>query len=410
MSQLALFGGQPIRTKPFPQWPRLTEQLSKSVLDALRHEDWGVGSKVIARFQEQFAAFQDAKYSISTSSGSTALWVALKAAGVKAGDEVIIPAYTFIATASSVLMSNAIPVFVDIDKHTLNIDPDLIEAAITDKTKAIIPVHIGGNPAHMDAIIKIGKKYNIPVIEDAAQAHGAEWNGKRVGAIGLGGIFSFQTSKNMTSGEGGAIVTNDENFKEACFSYHNCGRVRGGNWYEHQHLGGNFRLNALAAAMLISQFDSIASDMTLRDKNKIILDRGLSSIPGIETLISYPQTTRSSHHLYIVKYKKEEYNGIHRDLFFKAMQAEGIYTYAGYAPLYKEKLFVIDPKEYPWLKGRNFQHLSLPVTEMICYEEAVWLKQNHLLGNDSDTQDIIDAFEKVTVAIKNSPEKFKYLK
>jgi dTDP-4-amino-4,6-dideoxygalactose transaminase len=407
MSKLALFGGIPVRTKPFPEWPRLTSELGESVLKTLQNENWGVGSDAISRFEDAFALFHDAKYCISTSSGTTALWVALKAAGVKAGDEVIIPAYTFIATASAVLMANAVPVFVDIDEKTLNIDPDLIEATITNKTKAIMPVHIAGNPANMDKICAIGKQYGIAIIEDAAQAHGAEWKGKKVGAIGKGGIFSFQTSKNMSAGEGGAIITNDDDFKEACFSYHNCGRVSGGEWYEHQHLGGNFRLNALAASMLIPQLDSIGADMDLRDKNKKFLDDVLGEIDGIELVGSYEQTTRSAQHLYIVKYKKEAFNGIHRDVFFKAMQAEGVYTYAGYSPLYREKLFVTDPDEYPWLKDQDYASLSLPVTERICDDESVWLQQRYLLGNDEDSQDIIDAFKKVTNALKNEPELFR---
>ena len=407
MSKLALFGGIPVRTKPFPEWPRLTSELGESVLKTLQNENWGVGSDAISRFEDAFALFHDAKYCISTSSGTTALWVALKAAGVKAGDEVIIPAYTFIATASAVLMANAVPVFVDIDEKTLNIDSDLIEATITNKTKAIMPVHIAGNPANMDKICAIGKQYGIAIVEDAAQAHGAEWKGKKVGAIGKGGIFSFQTSKNMSAGEGGAIITNDDDFKEACFSYHNCGRVSGGEWYEHQHLGGNFRLNALAASMLIPQLDSIGADMDLRDKNKKFLDDVLGEIDGIELVGSYEQTTRSAQHLYIVKYKKEAFNGIHRDVFFKAMQAEGVYTYAGYSPLYREKLFVTDPDEYPWLKDQDYASLSLPVTERICDDESVWLQQLYLLGNDEDSQDIIDAFKKVTNALKNEPELFR---
>lgn len=406
MSKLALFGGEPIRKDPFPAWPRPTSELGDSVLNTLQNENWGVGSDAISRFEKAFAEFQDAKHCISTSSGTTALWVALKAAGVKAGDEVIVPAYSFIATASAVLMANAVPVFVDIDEKTLNIDPDLIEAAITGKTKAIMPVHIAGNPADMDRIMSIAETHGIAVIEDAAQAHGAEWKGKKVGALAMGGIFSFQTSKNMTAGEGGAIITNDESFKEACFSYHNCGRVSGGEWYEHQHLGGNFRLNAMAASILLPQLDSLEKDMDIRDKNKKRLDEGLSSINGLELLESYEQMTRSANHLYILKYIKEAFNDIDREMFFKAMQAEGVHAYPGYTPLYREKLFITDPDEYPWLKDQNYGALSLQVTESICDEEAVWLKQNHLLGDEKDIQDIVNAFEKVTNAIKNEPELF----
>ncbi|MEA1881026.1 MAG: DegT/DnrJ/EryC1/StrS family aminotransferase [Candidatus Marinimicrobia bacterium] len=407
MSKLAIHGGDPIRTKPFPVWPRPTSELKDAIISTLENEGWGVGSEAISRFEEKFAEFHDAKFCISTSSGTTALWVAFKAAGVKAGDEVIVPPYSFIATASAVLMANAVPVFVDIDENTFNIDPELIEEAITDKTKAIMPVHIAGNPADMDRILAIGKKHGVAVLEDAAQAHGAEWNGRKVGALGLGGIFSFQTSKNMSAGEGGAILSNDEVFYETCFSYHNCGRTKGGEFYEHQFLGGNFRLNAMATSMLLPQIVSIWDDMDLRDKNRKKLDAALSQIDGITINGNYGGATRQSNHIYLTRYEASIFNNIPREKFFKAMQAEGVYTYMGYTPLYREKLFVTNREEYPWLKGYDFASMKMPVTERIADEEAVWLKQNHLLGNDDDTRDIIDAFEKVTRALKNESELFK---
>lgn len=406
MEKLALFGGKPVRTKPFPNWPTVTDELKKQVINTMETDSLGVGSNIIKQFEEEYAEFHDAKYCLSTSSGTTALWVCLKAAGVKAGDEVIIPPYTFIATGSAILMANAIPVFVDVDPETFNMDPAKLEAALTDKTKVIMPVHIAGNPADMDAILQIANKHNIKVIEDAAQAHGAEWDGKKVGALGLGGIFSFQTSKNLSAGEGGAIVSNDKDFMDACYSYANCGRVRGGGWYEHQHLGGNFRLNSMAASLLLAQLDTIESYMVLRDKNRKILDDAISKIDGLTITKMYPKTSRSANHLYLLRYNKDKFNGIPREKFFKAMQAEGVYTYGGYVPLYRERLFAVDSKEYPWLAGINYKDMNFPVTEKLCTEEAVWLKQNHLLGTDEDTQDIIDAFVKVTNAMKNDPELF----
>ena len=205
-----------------------TSSQQDNLFNTLESDGWGVGSNAVKNFEEKYAKFHDAKYAISTSSGTTALWVSLKAAGVKAGDEVILPPYTFIATGSSILMANAIPVFVDVDPETFNMDPLKIEAAITEKTKVIMPVHIAGNPCDMDAILQIANTHNIKVIEDAAQAHGAEWDGVKVGALGAAGIFSFQTSKNMSAGEGGIIISNDDDLMAACFSYANCGRVRGG--------------------------------------------------------------------------------------------------------------------------------------------------------------------------------------
>jgi len=407
MNKLALFGGKPVRTKPFPSWPRISKDIKENLFNTLENDGWGVGSDAVKNFEYKYAKYHDAKFAISTSSGTTALWVSLKAAGVKAGDEVILPPYTFIATGSSILMANAIPVFVDVDPDTFNMDPAKIEAAITDKTKVIMPVHIAGNPVDMDAIMAIAKKHNLKVIEDAAQAHGAEWEGKKVGALGNAGIFSFQTSKNMSAGEGGIIISNDDDLISACFSYANCGRVRGGEWYEHHHLGGNFRLNSMAASMLSTQLETLENDMDLRDKNRKLLDDAISKIDGLSITKMYPKATKSANHLYLLRYNKDKFNGIPREKFFKAMQAEGVYTYGGYVPLNREKLFtLVDTKEYPWLEGINYKDMNFPVTEKLCMEEAVWLKQNHLLGTKEDTNDIIMAFKKVTTAMKEEPDQF----
>ena len=406
MSALAFFGGSAIRTKPFPAWPNHTQAIKESVLSTIENDTWGIGSNTIADFNKNFAAYHDAKFCISVHSGTSALWVSLKAAGVKAGDEVIIPAYTFIATATAVLMANAVPVFADIDVNTGNMDPDNIESKITGRTKVILPVHIAGSPVDLDAINTMAKKYNLVVIEDAAQAHGAMYGNKKVGAIGLGGIFSFQTSKNMSSGEGGAIITNNDEFADACFSYHNCGRVRNGKWYEHHRLGSNLRMSAMNAAMLIPQLDTLGNDMNLRDKNRESLDTFLQGIEGITSLDMSPGATRSANHIYICRYNETEFSGISRETFFKAMQAEGVYTYKGYNPLYREPLFITNEEEYPWLKNQDYESLNLSQTELFAEKEAVWLKQNHLLGDEEDIQDIKDAFEKVTSAMKNDPKPF----
>ncbi|MCS5646267.1 MAG: DegT/DnrJ/EryC1/StrS family aminotransferase [Candidatus Marinimicrobia bacterium] len=406
MSELALFGGNPVRKKPFPVWPRITAGQKEQLLNTLESDSLGIGSDAIKAFEDQFAEFQDAKYCIATSSGTNALWVALKAGGVSAGDEVIIPPYTFIATASAVLMANAVPVFVDIDPETFNIDPVLIEKAITERTKVIMPVHIAGNPADMDRINDIAKKYNIIVIEDAAQAHGAEWDGVKVGALASGGIFSFQSSKNMNSGEGGAIISNDDTFMNSCFAYYNCGRQRGREWYEHQIVGGNHRINAMAASLLLPQLQSVEDDMVIRDKNRKKLDRALNS-EGLVTIGSYEKATRVANHLYLLKYKADYFNDVPREKFFDAMRAEGVNTYAGYNPLYREKVFDNQDDDFPWLKDIDYAGISCAETELIADYQSVWLTQNHLLGNDRDTQDIINAFEKVTTALKQMPELFK---
>ena len=405
MNDLALFGGDPVRKTPFFTWPRVVDGQQEKLINTLVNDSWGIGSESIRELEDKFALFHEAKSCIAVNTGTNALWVALKAAGVSSGDEVIIPAYTFIATATAVLMANATPVFIDIEPNTFNMDPNLIESAITDRTKVIIPVHIGGNPADMESIIDLAMKHKLIIIEDAAQAHGAEWDGKKVGALHKGGIFSFQSSKNMSAGEGGAIVSNDEDFMDTCFAYYNCGRHRDGDWYEHRIIGGNHRMSAMAASLLIPQFETIENDMRIRDKNRQKLDQALSDM-DLEITHRYKKVTRESNHLYLLRYKAENFNDISREKFFDAMRAEGVYTYAGYNPLYREDVFKGQGDDFPWLKNVNYSNISCPVTEQIADYQSVWLTQNHLLGDESDIQDIINAFEKVTMALKNYPEKF----
>ena len=405
--KLALNGGEPIfdRTS-IPQWPKYSSDIIKSVDSVLKSRTWGIGSDHKVQFEEEFARFQDSKYAVAVANGSIALYIALKACDIKLDDEVIVPAYTFQATAISVLLANAIPVFADIDSSTYNICPESVESLIGNKTKAVIAVHLGGQPANMSKLKEICNRNGLILIEDAAQAHGAEWKGKKVGSIGDAGIFSFQSSKNMTAGEGGIIISNDEKFMDSCFSYYNCGRVRKGGWYEHRHLGGNFRMSAIQAAVLIPQLDSLDDFLEIRESNRKILDSALSSMDGITPLKQYSGVTRSANHLFICRYERECFSGISREIFFKAMQAEGIYTYQGYKPLYKEDLFIIDTKEYPWLKGVDFKNMSFPHTERFSEKESVWLKQNYLLGTPQDTQDIITAFVKVTTEMKKNPNIF----
>jgi dTDP-4-amino-4,6-dideoxygalactose transaminase len=395
MPHLALNGGQPTRAKTFPKWPFLRTEQMRALESAWQSGVWGIRSAHVAEFEKRFAEFQHAKHALASANGTVGLWVALKACGVKAGDEVIIPPYTFIATASAVLMANAVPVFVDIDPNTYNLDATQLEAAITSRTAAIMPVHIAGQPADLDAILAIAAAHDLPMIEDAAQAHGSEWRGRRVGAIGNVGVFSFQSSKNMCAGEGGAVVTDAKEIFERCFSYNNCGRALEGAWYEHRVLGSNHRMTAWSAAILNAQFATIEGDMQLRDRNANYLDQRLCELPGIRPLIVHPGVTRHSRHLYIMRYEAEAFDNLSREKFLEALQAEGIPAYKGYTPLYREKMFALDPREYPWLEGLNYNDLALPACEKACDEEAVWLAQSVLLGSESDMEDIVHAIAKV---------------
>src|SRR5690606_32265934 len=233
-------------------------------------------------------------------SGTTALEIAMEALGIAAGDEVLVPPYTFVATASAVLRVGATPVFVDVDE-TWCMDPAKIEAAITARTKLIVPVHFGSCVAAMDAILAIAAKHNIPVLEDACHSWGSQWEGRGTGTLGIGGVFSFQMSKNLTAGEGGAIVTNDAAFAEVCRPISNCGRTEGAAWYHHARIGTNARLTALQGALLRTQLAKLAAQTETRESNAAFLTQSLAEIPGITPQPGRPQMTRRAYHLYALR-------------------------------------------------------------------------------------------------------------
>jgi dTDP-4-amino-4,6-dideoxygalactose transaminase len=391
MANLAICGGEPIRKKPYPSWPIFDEREEKALIEVLRSGKWGrVNGKKNEEFEEKFASYHCAKYGITCVNGSIALEISLRAMNIGPGDEVIVPAYTFIATASSVLMVGAKPIFVDIDPNTYNINPEKIENAITENTKAIIPVHIGGCPANMDKILDIAKRYNLKVLEDAAQAHGAEWKGKKVGALGDMGIFSFQSSKNINAGEGGIILTNNEELAEKAWSLMNVGRSKKGEWYMHYILSGNYRMTEFQAGILLAQMERMEELMRKREENAIYLTKKLKEIEGVEVLIPDDGVTRHAYHLYIFKYKSSYFNGLTKMDFVKAMNAEGIPLKPGYTvPLYRMPAIVNS------LKDDSYEKLYLPETEKACREEGVWFSQNVLLGTKEDIDDIVNAIIKI---------------
>jgi len=404
MAQLAIKGGEPIRKKPFPRWPVFDERELEALKEVLYCGVWGIGGKKKKEFEEKFAAYQDAKYGVAVTNGTAALEISLRAAGIKAGDEVIMPAYTFMATPTAALYVNALPVFADIDPATYTLDPKSVEEYITDKTKAILPVHIGGCPTDMDNVMKIAKENNLSVIEDACQAWGAEWRGRRVGAIGDLGGFSFQSSKNISSGEGGIILTNDRGLYELSWSYHNCGRTMEGAWYQHDLLGGNYRMTELQAAILLVQLTRLDEQTKTRNENALYLSNRLSKIRGIEPLQRGPKVTRHAYHLYIFRYSPEEFEGLPRSKFLEALRAEGIPCSSGYVPLYKE-LFMVNLAKDPLLsqlygKKIDYSNIKLPITERACYEEGVWLSQSMLLGTREDMDDIANAIAKIKENVK----------
>ena len=394
---LALLGGTPVRTRPFPTWPVYGKEEEHALLRALHSGKWGkLDGGEVRRFEERFADYCGAKHGIAVVNGTISLRIALMAAGIEAGDEVIIPPYTFFATASAVVEANATPIFVDIDRATFNIDPAAIEAAITKRTRAIIPVHLGGLPCDMDAIMAIAQRHGLVVIEDAAHAHGSAYRGRNVGGIGHMGSFSFQSSKNLTCGEGGIIVTNDDAFAERCRSIHNCGRVPGGAWYEHHVISGNYRLGEFAGAILNCQFERLEEQTNTRDANGRHLNEHLAMIPGITPQRRDASATRNAQHLYVARYD-ESTVGVPRAKFIEALVAEGIPASPGYVlPLHRQPMFInraFGP--YAAVQDVDFAGSNLPNTDRICSHEGLWLTQNVLLGTRADMDEIVAAFEKV---------------
>jgi dTDP-4-amino-4,6-dideoxygalactose transaminase len=401
-SKLAIKGGTPVREKPFPHWPVFDEADEVALVDALQSGKWGrhLGDRV-AEFESSFAEYQQARWGIGVANGSVALRIALLATGLQAGDEVIVPPYTFMATASAVVEVNAVPVFVDIEKDTYNLDPAKLEDAISSRTRAIIPVHFGGQSVNMDNLLEIAGKYALYVIEDAAHAHGAEWKEKRLGTLGHIGCFSFQATKNLNSGEGGAIVTNNERLERLCRAYHTCGRYPEGEWYEHFIIGGNYRMTEFQGALLLSQMAKLDLQTSTRDQNGQYLTERMMDIPGIRPLERPPEITRHAYHLFIFRYDAEAFDGLTRARFLEALAAEGIPCSPGYPePLYKQRLFT-DLAFGPFSGYRvsnpdlDYSETYCPESERACYWEACWLTQNLLLGNREDMDDIVTAISKI---------------
>ena len=395
-SNLAVNGGVPVRSKPWPAWPVWDEREQAAVAQVLNSARWGLGGTQIPAFAERFAQYQQAAHAIPVSSGTKALEVALRAAGVGHGDEVIIPSYSFIATASACLEIQAIPVFADIDLDTYTIDPKSAEAMITKRTKALMPVHVAGCPADLDTIVALAKRRGLAVIEDAAQAHGAEWKGRRVGAIGDCGGFSFQSSKNLCAGEGGAVTTDDEALYQRAWSLHNCGRVLGDAGYDRPTIGSNLRITEWQAAILLAQMERLQEQTERRNRNALYLTEQLAQIPGIAPARRDERVTQHAYHLYVFRYAAEAFNGLTRDQFLAALRAEGIPCSPGYSPLYREAAF----QEGLQVAGRtvSYRDVSLPNVEQAC-PVTVWLTQTMLLGEQSDMDDIVEAVAKIHRAV-----------
>ncbi|MBD2861286.1 DegT/DnrJ/EryC1/StrS family aminotransferase [Paenibacillus oceani] len=392
MERLAINGGSPVRTTPFSVWPVFGEEEELYILDVVRSGKWGgTNRNKLPVFEEKFAAMHGAKHAVSVTNGTIGLTVALQAAGVKPGDEVIMPPYTFIATASAALLFGAIPVFVDVEPDTLLLDLDKVEAAITPRTKAIIAVHIAGAPVNMTGLNEIAAKHGLRVIEDAAQGVGAAWDGRPVGALGDFGSFSFQSGKNVTAGEGGIILTNDEELADIAWSLANVGRIRQGAWYQHERIGWNLRMTEFQAAILLAQLTRYDEQLQRRDRNAKLLTGLISEIGGFRTLKLDSRTTQHAHHLYMFGLTSEAADTIGKADFIRKVNAEGIPLLPGYVSLNRNRAVVAEIEKWTGEKRET----SCPVSERFDEREGLWLHQNVLLGTEQDMHDIAQALGKV---------------
>jgi len=400
MAELALNGGKKTKQKPFPLWPHFDQHEKQALEEVLESRVWWrtPGTKTL-EFEQAFAKFHGAKHGIAVTNGTAALEVTMAALGIGPGDEVIVPDFTFIATASAVLFAGALPVTVDVARETYCLDPRLAEAAITPRTKALIAVHMGGHPADLDALSALARRKGIALIEDSAHAHATEWKGRRIGTFGTAGTFSFQSSKLITAGEGGIIITNDDAFERQARSVHDCGRMPGEWFYSHFIYGSNYRLSEWQGAVLSTQLSRLDAQTQVRHKNARLLDKLLAQIPGITPQKLDSRCTRNGHYAYILHVDAKQFAGVSMARLIQAMNAEGIPDQASYPPLhaldvfrngdYRKRLSGAQAKEpHAFLKS------DYPNTHRAAYE-TIWIPQPALLGDEEDMQEIAAAWRKI---------------
>ncbi len=343
----------------------------------------------VRRFEAEFAVFQGARYAICVSNGEAALRTALDGLEIEPGSEVVLPAYTFVGSATAVLQAGLVPVFADIDRRSYCLHARAVESVLSKRTAAIMPVHLGGVPTAMEALQSLAERQGLAVIEDAAQAWGSRYAGAGVGTIGNAGAFSFHASKNLTCGEGGVVVTDDGDLAERCRSVANNGRAPVGGCYTHVRLGANFRLSEFQGAVLCAALERYPEELERRATNAARLRKALEEIPGVTCQALPPGTEQCSWHLIIVRIDAREFDGASKRACVDALVAEGVPASAGYdAPVYSQPLFA-DARRAPHRSG------SCGVAEHACASEAVWIRHNALLGSAEDALDVARAFEKV---------------
>ena len=418
MSELAILGGQPVRSEPFPEWPIVEEDDVQAVAEVVRSGRWGrLGASQVHEFEQAFAAYQGADYGLSVNSGGVALELALMCLHLPRGAEVLVPAYTYMATATCILRAGLTPVFVDIDPDTYNIDPALLESAVTNQSGAILVVHFGGLSCDMDAVLAVAREHDLRVVEDSAHAHGATWRNRGLGTIGDIGCFSFQASKNLNAGEGGMFLTNDADLYTRAIEYHDLwaggmleregqlgqGSMRSGATWDYPFAASSNRMPTYQAVLLHRQLERLEEQTELRAANGAYLDGLLDDLEGIQHRRQDTWVTRNSQHLYICRYDAEAFDRLPRETFVKALNAEGIPVAPGYGrALHRTALFQNRDGELARFWSRNagvpdidYDDAPCPVAERLCSAETLWLSQNVFLDTPEGMTQIASAIEKV---------------
>jgi len=400
----AMLGGQKSIENRFPSWPIYDSTEENALLEVLHSNKWGrLDGHVTAKFEAEYARMMGVKHVLGTSGGTTALLSMLGALGIGPGDEVIIPAYTFVATYNVVVLNYALPILVDTDIESFQIDTRKMEKAITKDTKVLMPVHMGGVPADLDKIMAIGQKYKIPVVEDACQAPDSEWRGKKVGSWGIGGAFSFQSSKNLNCAEGGAVTTNDSNFYTACSLFHHQGQTENtaGFGTGEGTRGSNYRMTEWQSRMLLAQLTRFQEQNKRRTENAYYLTEMFKDVKGIYPAKLYPGTTNVSFHLYMLRYDKAHFAGMTRARFMEALRAEGISSGTGYGRLDTDPYVAALANNPYYLKVYGEKAMKNWLERIKCpqnvklSEQAIWLFQSMLLGSRQDMEKIVAAVKKI---------------
>ncbi len=380
-----------------PAWPVFGALEETSVLEALRSGRWSrsSGGPKVVDFESKYAALTGVKYCLATMNGTSALLAALNALEVGPGDAVLLPPYTFVATLNVLLLQHALPIFVDSDIEMFQMDATKLDQAYTKECIAVMPVHLGGAAVDLDAVMGFARKRNLKLVEDACQAHLGEWKGRKVGSWGDCGCFSFQASKNLNCGEGGALITNDEELADRAYAFHTNGRPRSvGAGLSYAHSGANLRMTEFQAVILLAQMTRLEEQSKVRESNARYLAGLLAKIPGMQPARLHSGCTRNAWHLFMFRYNEDA--GVPRAQFLKALSGQGVPASSGYTPLNKEPflLRMMAGRHYTRIYGERrmkqwLEQNECPVNDRLC-REAVWLPQTALLGSRSDMERIAE--------------------